>query len=100
MNADDDAPTPEEVDAFMRATVQGDEMTGYQLEMLEDRIMALEEIVCARWPRRVFLARRLRRAIRASIKGWPGRNFADRRVSAVTSELMTHEDKRRKKHNH
>ncbi len=94
MNADG-APTPEEIDAFMRDTVKSEEQVGYTLEMLEDRIMALEELVCAGWPRRVFLARRLRRAIRASIRGVPGRDFADRRVTAISYELTERADRRR-----
>jgi hypothetical protein len=90
-------PTLEEIDALMRSAVRAGWMTDRSLSMLEERLTAREEIICAGWPRRVFLARRLRRAIRASIKGVPGHDFADRRVSAISFALYEQEDRRRKK---
>jgi hypothetical protein len=91
VTAADGAPTPEEIDAFMRATVRSQQMTDESLSMLEERIMDLEEPVYAGWPRRVFLARRLRRKLRTSVQGFPGDSFATRRVSAVSTEMAVRE---------
>lgn len=91
MAAAEGRPAPEEIYAFMRATVFADETTDQTVSMLEDRLMDLEEIACAGWPRRIFLARRLRRKIRASIRGVEGQDFADRRVSAISYELAAKE---------
>jgi hypothetical protein len=91
MTAADGAPTPEEIDAFMRATVRSQQMTDEAFSMLEERIMDVEEIVHAGWPRRVFLARRLRRKLRASIQPFPGDSFATRRVHAVSTEMAVRE---------
>jgi adenylate kinase family enzyme len=87
MSDDEGLPTLEEIDQFMRATVRADAMHDQTVSMLEDRITDLEEIVWARWPRTFFAARRLRRKIKASIRGVPGATFAHRRVDAVSYEL-------------
>jgi hypothetical protein len=94
MTATEGAPTPEEIDAFMRGTVISLEMTDETASMLEDRIMDLEEIIYAGWPRSILLARRLRRRIKASISGFPGATFASRRVSAVSTEMATAQARR------
>jgi hypothetical protein len=47
-------------------------------ELLEMRIAALEEVMAARWPRRLVLAGRLRRRLRASVAGYTGDFFASR----------------------
>ncbi|MGH3218957.1 MAG: hypothetical protein ACRDPY_09665 [Streptosporangiaceae bacterium] len=91
MSTPDDLPTPEEIDRFMRATVRADLMIDETVSMLEDRITDLEEIVCARWPRSILVGRLLRRKIRASISGVPGRTFADRRASAISFEMAARE---------
>lgn len=39
------------------------------LGSLEDRISRIEEIIAARWPRGIFLRRRLARELRASVAG-------------------------------
>ncbi len=91
MSGAEGAPTPEEIDRFMRATVRRDLMTDQTVSMLEDRIIELEEIACAGWPRSIFVARRLRRKIRASVRGVEGRSFADRRVSAISYEMAARE---------
>jgi hypothetical protein len=84
-------PTPEEVDRFMRATVFSEWMHDQTVSMLEDRIIDLEEIVCARWPRSLFVARSLRGRIRASISAFPGATFAHRRAEAVGNEMAVQE---------
>ena len=93
MTAAGGAPAPEEVDAFMRATVRSAQMTDEALSMLEERLMDLEEIVYAGWPRRVFLVRRLRRKLRSSIQGFPGDSFATRRVHAVSTEMAVRDSR-------
>ncbi len=52
--------------------------------MLEARIIRLEEITAARWPRRAFLRRRLARELRASARehAYAGRGFRKRRLEA------------------
>jgi hypothetical protein len=58
--------------------------------MLEERIIALEEITAARWPRRVLVRRRLARRLRASVRpyAYAGRSFRGRRLEAVTGDLI------------
>ena len=55
------------------------EMTDLGIGALEDRVSALEEIVAARWPRSMFLRRRLARQLRASAAtfAWAGPDFRD-----------------------
>lgn len=57
---------------------------------LERRVIALEEIIAARWPRRVFLRRRLARELRASARAhaYAGRSFRARRGEATSDELI------------
>lgn len=52
--------------------------------MLESRIIALEELLAARWPRRAVLRRRLARQLRASARAHAhaGRSFRARRLEA------------------
>ena len=91
MSAAEGPPTPEEIDRFMRATVFADWMHDQTVSMIEDRIMDLEEIVCASMARSLSVARRLRRRIRASISAFPGATFAHRRAEAVSNELAVQE---------
>jgi hypothetical protein len=65
------------------------DFTDRTIDLNEDRISALEEIVAARWPRRMLLRRRLARSLRASAAAhaYAGRTFAGRRAEAVGLEL-------------
>lgn len=63
-------------------------------DLIEARVVKLEEIVAARFPRRIVLTWLLGREIRASVKGFDG-DFADRRGNAVSYEWGDH-DRRRK----
>jgi hypothetical protein len=58
--------------------------------MLEDRIIALEEITAARWPRRIIVRRRLARKLRASGRAhaYAGRSFRARRIEAAGDDLI------------
>lgn len=61
-------------------------LTDSLVDALEDRVMALEEIVAARGIGRLRAARRLGRSLRASIRHLPGRSFAERRSEAASTE--------------
>lgn len=69
-------------------------VTDSLMDMLENRIVRLEEVAAARWPRRLLLARRLRRELRASVRYVPGDTFTDRRGEAVGSEWGAAEGRR------
>jgi len=65
------------------------EMDGFAIDSLTDRVSALEEIIAARWPRRMVLRRRLARQLRASSAtfAWAGRDFGPRRVEAMSEDI-------------
>jgi hypothetical protein len=74
---------------FVLATVKSIEYGDAMNSVLEERVIRLEEIVAARWPRSWFLRRRLRREIRASVDSWdpryiPKGDFRTRRYEAVS----------------
>lgn len=52
---------------FARQTIASIEFGDDDAELLEERVMRLEEIIAARWPRSWLLRRRLAREIRASV---------------------------------
>ena len=56
------------------------------MDALEARLVALEEIAAARGFRRLAVASRLRRSLRASVRPFTGRSFAERRYEAVSNE--------------
>jgi hypothetical protein len=54
------------------------------------RVLALEEIIAARWPRSVLLRRRLRRDLRASVRHTVhGHGFRERRVESLASGWLS-----------
>jgi hypothetical protein len=57
--------------------------TDQQDEVNERRLAALEEVMAARWPWRWALATRLRRELRASVRGYDGDFFARRAEHAM-----------------
>lgn len=57
-------------------------------EQLERRVAAIEEVIAARWPRRLVLAGRLRRRLRASMVGYDGPDFSARHAQACTWSWM------------
>lgn len=63
-------------------------LTDLAADQIERRVVALEEIVAARWPRSLLVRRRLARALRASIAGyrWAGPDFSDQRTQAIGDE--------------
>lgn len=69
----------------VRAMEQGDSLDW----MLERRVAAIEEVLAARWPRRLLLAGRLGRALRASIAPYAEEGeFLRRRSQAVSVEWL------------
>jgi len=79
---------PFDVEQFARETIQSIEYGDAMSSVLEERVIRLEEIVAARWPRRRLLRRRLAREIRASVATWdasfiPRGDFVARRYEAV-----------------
>lgn len=79
--------TPEELARQLRAT---SDFADRAESMLEARIIAIEEVIAARWPRRVILRRRLGRQLRASARAhaYAGRGFRARRLEAASDELI------------
>jgi hypothetical protein len=60
------------------------------IDVLEERVAALEEIIAARWPRSWRLRRRLARRLRASAAtfAWAGGDFATRRAEAMSEDIQ------------
>jgi hypothetical protein len=58
-------------------------------DALEDRVIAIEQIIAARWPRSLLLRRRLAHEIRASVARYPYTpyDFRERRIQAVAERL-------------
>lgn len=67
----------------------GPEFDEWADDALEDRVIRLEEIVAARWPRSLLLRRQLAREIRASVARYPYTpyDFRERRIQAVMEQL-------------
>ena len=67
-----------------------DELDALSLSDLEDRVTAIEELLAARWPRRLLLRRRLARELRAVSAAYadaaPG--FRGRRVQEAGDRLV------------
>lgn len=74
-----------ELDQLRRDVITDSTMTDQIAEQLERRVLAIEEVIAARWPRRILVRRRLARDIRASVAGyaWVGDDFESRRVQAI-----------------
>jgi hypothetical protein len=74
-----------------------EEFTDDTTTMIEDRIIALEEIIAARWPCSAVLRHRLARELRASAAqgAHVGPGFARQRVQAVSEDLLVAHQRRR-----
>lgn len=90
MTESPDVASIEQLSRCARSGVKYAEMTDRYLDMLEDRIIAVEEIIAAPWPRSWLLLRRLRRRLRASVAGygWPGATWRGRRSEAATDDII------------
>ena len=65
------------------------EMSDAAIDALEDRLAALEEVIAARWPRRMVLRRQLARQLRASAAtfAWAGPDFRTQRAEAMSEDI-------------
>jgi hypothetical protein len=73
---------------FVRAILTDARYTDSLLDALGTRLIALEEVAAARGPRRLLLAWRLAKALRASVRPFAGCSFAERRWEAVAVEWL------------
>lgn len=87
---------------FIEHTIEhanyGEDLHG-QLEM---RVMRLEEIAAARWPRSILVRWRLAREIRTTAAAFPDeyiprRDFIGRRLEAVSQAMMIEEEGRERR---
>jgi len=87
---------PFDVEEFARQAINAIEYGDWAADATENRIIRLEEIIAARWPRSMFLRRRLARELRASVAGYPYRpvDFQERRVMAISEQLGDEEAER------
>lgn len=60
-----------------------DEWFGRTIDELRVQVLALEEVLAARWPRSVLVQARLRRDLRASVRYSEGSTFAVRRLNSI-----------------
>jgi hypothetical protein len=76
--------------SFARTTTEAIMFGDYTCDMLEDHIIRLEEIVAAKWPRSMFLRRRLARELRASVAGFGeiAADFRGRRIEAGSQDVV------------
>ena len=74
---------------FVRAVLDDARYTDSILDLLEARLVALEEVAAARGVRRLALASRLGRVLRDSVVPFAGRSFAERRREAVTVDWLS-----------
>jgi hypothetical protein len=75
--------------AALRAGMNWAEVANDSLaEVTELRVLAIEEALAVRWPRRILVLARLGRELRRSARNMPGELFAERRTAAVTSQWL------------
>ena len=75
-----------ELEELRRGIGADSRMTDALMEITELRVLAIEAVLAARWPRSVLLRWRLARDLRASVRGYGpdvGTDFATRRSQAV-----------------
>jgi hypothetical protein len=90
---EDEGSYPFNAEQFARETIQFLEFTDDINHVNEERLMAIEEAIAARWPRRWLLWARLRLQIRASVASWPDEyvprnDFRGRRGEWADQESM------------
>jgi hypothetical protein len=84
----------EQTVAFQRDSVRLELMNDFQMAEVEQRVIALEQLLATRWPARLVAAFRLGRAIRKSVEGfaWAGPDFYSRRIEASGNVLLCGRD--------
>lgn len=80
--------TPEELAALRKDLAQESLATDSLAEHLEYRVAAIEEVIAARWPRRIVVRFRLARQLRVSLRFFPGATFEERRTAAATADWL------------
>jgi hypothetical protein len=73
----------DELEQIQRQMRADDEWTAQMLDELIYRVTALEEILAARWPRSIWVRRRLAGRIRASVAEIDGRDFTWKRLNSL-----------------
>ena len=68
---------------FRRDVYQESAMTDALAEELLIQIVMIEEVLAARWPRRILVRARLRRDLRASVRHVDGGTWTDRRIETL-----------------
>lgn len=83
-------PTPFDAEQHAGQANYSIDFTDWSIASLEARVSGLEELVAARWPRSMFVRRRLARELRASSAtfAWAGDTFARRRSEAIGEQLI------------
>lgn len=94
---DQPAAPLDEFREFRRSTIFYGNCIDEELDAMEERVIALEEIFAARWPRSWLLRWRYARELRASVAGyeWVGPGFRDRRIEALGNLRAISQEKRK-----
>ena len=97
----DDGEHPFDVERFARETIHAIEHDDDIRHVNEMRLLAIEEAIAARWPRRWLLWARLRRELRALAATWdpayiPRGDFRGRRSEWADQESGRLQDRRRR----
>lgn len=101
MNESPSTDEPFDAERFAAETIWSIERTDEDAAALELRVARLEELVAARWPRSMFLRRRLARELRASVGqlGAPGlpSDWVTRRIEAAGLQVSYEAQERRRR---
>ena len=83
------APRPDdELENFKRTVSWSITQTDAFASELLLQVVVLEEVIAARWPRRILVRRRLRRDLRASVAHVQGASWTDRRINSLSTGWM------------
>jgi hypothetical protein len=74
------------MDKALPGQIYDADVTDSLIDLLEERVVAIEAVVAARGWRRLAAAWRLGRSLRASVLPFEGGSFAERRYEAVSIE--------------
>lgn len=78
--------SPDDLAQMRRQMRADEEWAGLMLDELWFRITNLEAILAARWPRSMFVRRRLAKRIRASVAEIEGDGFAMKRLNTLGTD--------------
>ncbi len=77
-----------DVDQLRRDVIAESLMNDQLAEEMLLQIIAIEEVIAARWPRSIGVRRRLARDLRASVAHVQGATFTERRIETLGSGWM------------